>query len=155
MKWQPTPVFLPGKFHGGRSLAGYSPWGFRVGHDWAHTQQCICVCVYIYSLTCNSSTTTFPSDSQIGKSSLSAVNIKSYQSLNWVTTGLTNPIYSPWRPCPRTECLKPQCARESHKDLVKMQILLLQFWGQHPVFLTSSGWGWYCESSDHTRVTRS
>ena len=26
-KWQPTPVFLPGKFHGQRSLVGYSPWG--------------------------------------------------------------------------------------------------------------------------------
>ena len=27
-KWQPTPVFLPGKFHGRRSLAGYnSMWG--------------------------------------------------------------------------------------------------------------------------------
>ena len=25
-KWQPTPVFLPGKSHGWRSLAGYSPW---------------------------------------------------------------------------------------------------------------------------------
>ena len=23
--WQPTPVFLPGKFNGKRSLAGYSP----------------------------------------------------------------------------------------------------------------------------------
>ena len=26
-KWQPTPVFLPGKSHGQRSLADYSPWG--------------------------------------------------------------------------------------------------------------------------------
>ena len=26
-KWQPPPVFLPGKFHGQRSLAGYSPRG--------------------------------------------------------------------------------------------------------------------------------
>ena len=26
-KWQPAPVFLPGKFHGQRSLAGYSLWG--------------------------------------------------------------------------------------------------------------------------------
>ena len=25
-KWHPTPVFLPGEFHGQRSLAGYSPW---------------------------------------------------------------------------------------------------------------------------------
>ena len=33
-KWQPTPIFLPGKFHGQRSLAGYSPWGCRVKHDW-------------------------------------------------------------------------------------------------------------------------
>ena len=24
--WQPTPVFLPGEFHGQRSLQGYSPW---------------------------------------------------------------------------------------------------------------------------------
>ena len=26
-KWQPTPVFLPEKFYGQRSLAGYNPWG--------------------------------------------------------------------------------------------------------------------------------
>ena len=26
-KWQSTPVFLPVKFHGWRSLVGYSPWG--------------------------------------------------------------------------------------------------------------------------------
>ena len=26
-EWQPTPAFLPGEFHGQRSLAGYSPWG--------------------------------------------------------------------------------------------------------------------------------
>ena len=27
--WQPTPVFLPRKSHGQRSLAGYSPWGLK------------------------------------------------------------------------------------------------------------------------------
>ena len=26
-KWQPTPVFLPGKSHGQRSLVGCVPWG--------------------------------------------------------------------------------------------------------------------------------
>ena len=26
-EWLPTPVFLPGKSHGQRSLVGYSPWG--------------------------------------------------------------------------------------------------------------------------------
>ena len=35
-KWQPTAGFLPGKFHGKRSLVGYSPMGLqRVRHDWA------------------------------------------------------------------------------------------------------------------------
>ena len=28
-KWQPTPVVLPGKSHGRRSLVGYNPWGRR------------------------------------------------------------------------------------------------------------------------------
>ena len=39
-KWQPTPVFFPGKSHGQRSLGGHSPWGRqRVGHDLATKQQ--------------------------------------------------------------------------------------------------------------------
>ena len=33
-KWQPTPVFLPGKSYGQRSLVGYSPLdNKRVRHD--------------------------------------------------------------------------------------------------------------------------
>ena len=28
-KWQPAPVFLPGEFHGQRSLADYTPWGCK------------------------------------------------------------------------------------------------------------------------------
>ena len=28
-EWPPTPVFLPGDFHGQRSLAGYRPWGCK------------------------------------------------------------------------------------------------------------------------------
>ena len=28
-EWLPTPMFLPGEFHGQRSLAGYSPWGSK------------------------------------------------------------------------------------------------------------------------------
>ena len=35
-KWQPTPVFLPGKSPGQRNVVSYSPWACkRVGHDWA------------------------------------------------------------------------------------------------------------------------
>ena len=29
MEWQPTPIFLPRKFQGQRSLVGYSSWGHR------------------------------------------------------------------------------------------------------------------------------
>ena len=36
-KWQPTPIFLPGKLHGQRSLVGYIAWGHKVWlSDWAH-----------------------------------------------------------------------------------------------------------------------
>ena len=28
-KWQPTPIFLPGKSHAQRSLVGFSPWGHQ------------------------------------------------------------------------------------------------------------------------------
>ena len=39
-KWQLTPVFLPGEFHGQRSLTGCSPWGReRVRHNLATKQQ--------------------------------------------------------------------------------------------------------------------
>ena len=48
-EWLSTPVFLPGEFHRQKSLAGYNPWGHRVGHDWAtntftfqSTQSLIC-----------------------------------------------------------------------------------------------------------------
>ena len=34
-KWQPTPVFLPGKSHGQRSLGDCSPWG---GKEWDTTE---------------------------------------------------------------------------------------------------------------------
>ena len=34
-QWQPTPVLLPGKSHGRRSLVGYNPWGRWARHDWA------------------------------------------------------------------------------------------------------------------------
>ena len=43
-KWQPTPVLLPGKSHGQRSLVGYTPWGHkesdmteRLTHTHTHT----------------------------------------------------------------------------------------------------------------------
>ena len=39
-KWQPTPVFWPGKSHGQRSLVGYSLWDCkRVRHNLATKQQ--------------------------------------------------------------------------------------------------------------------
>ena len=33
LKWQPTPVFLPGESQGQGSLVGCCLWGRRVGHD--------------------------------------------------------------------------------------------------------------------------
>ena len=39
-KWQPTPIFLPGKSHGQKSLASYNLWGHKgVGPDLVTKQQ--------------------------------------------------------------------------------------------------------------------
>ena len=43
-RWQPTPVFLLGKSHRQRSLAGYSPWGHKESDTAEHT------CIYISTL---------------------------------------------------------------------------------------------------------
>ena len=40
-EWQLTPVFIPGKSQGKRSLVGYSPGVTRVGHNWANEYACI------------------------------------------------------------------------------------------------------------------
>ena len=37
-KWQSIQVFLPGKFHGQRNLAGYSPWGRKELDMTEHTR---------------------------------------------------------------------------------------------------------------------
>ena len=36
-KWQPPPVFLPGKFHGQKTLAGYSPWCHKESDTTEHS----------------------------------------------------------------------------------------------------------------------
>ena len=36
-KWQPTPIFLPGKPHVQRSLAGYHPWDHKESNTTEHT----------------------------------------------------------------------------------------------------------------------
>ena len=37
-KWQPIPVFMPGKYHGQRSLVGYTPWDCKRSDttEWLH-----------------------------------------------------------------------------------------------------------------------
>ena len=39
----PTPVLLPGEFHGQRSLLGYSSWSHRVGQEWTTIIPCFSI----------------------------------------------------------------------------------------------------------------
>ena len=50
-KWQSTPVFLPGKSHGQRSLEGYSPWGHKESDMTEHAHTLICIYMPRVSLT--------------------------------------------------------------------------------------------------------
>ena len=55
-KWQPTPIFLPGKSYGQRSLVGYSPWGLRITQlsNWAvsNGNYLLRICALL-EITCN------------------------------------------------------------------------------------------------------
>ena len=42
-KWHPTPVFLPEKSHGQRSLVGYSPWDRKESYMTERTHMIICI----------------------------------------------------------------------------------------------------------------
>ena len=46
-EWLPTPIFLPVKFHGQRSLVGYSPWGHK-GSDMTEQLKLSLSCMYTY-----------------------------------------------------------------------------------------------------------
>ena len=61
-KWQPTSVFLPGKSHGQRNLAGYSPWSHKkqdmtqglnnnMSFHGLTTCFCCCDCTTVYPFT--------------------------------------------------------------------------------------------------------
>ena len=49
--WLTALVFLPAEFHGQRSLAGYSPWVTKSGHEWAtntFTFQLLCPSLILF-----------------------------------------------------------------------------------------------------------
>ena len=60
-KRQPIPVFFPGKSHGQKSLADYSPWDCRDRHDLVTKQQQFhivlfyksCFTLYYLQAACN------------------------------------------------------------------------------------------------------
>ena len=55
-EWLPSPVFLPGEFHGQRSMVIYSPWGHKEldmieSHTHTHTHTHTHSCTQSYNLS--------------------------------------------------------------------------------------------------------
>ena len=52
-KWQPAPVVLLGKFHGQRSLDGYSPQGCKISDmtEWLSTHNAVLILFFPISFT--------------------------------------------------------------------------------------------------------
>ena len=48
-RWQSTPVLLPGKSHGHRSLVGYSPWGRKESSSFQACSKTVYtyICIYV------------------------------------------------------------------------------------------------------------
>ena len=114
--WQPTPVFLPGEFHGQRSLAGYSPWGCKESDPTellTHTErererqrdrerECVCVRVaQLCPILWDSTDCSLPGSSVDG--------ILQARILEWVPFpfpgDLPDPGIKPWSPALQADSL--------------------------------------------------
>ena len=73
MKWQPTPVLLPGKSHGQRSLVGYSPWGRKESDTTGRLH--FTSLLYIYIFIC-----IFENENASNKSILPTYNLMSSEA---------------------------------------------------------------------------
>ena len=73
-KSQPTPVLLPGKFHGQRSLVSYSPWDCKESDK---TEKLHFIYMYIYEVGI--------SIFQIRKLKLEEIRSNCYKQLKWKT----------------------------------------------------------------------
>ena len=90
-KWQPTPVLLPGKFHGLRSLVDYSPWGHKEqwvaiscsrGSSWPTDQTCI---------PCNTDDSLWHSLSECHSGSFPPLNLPVFEA-----TKILSPLLNPF-----------------------------------------------------------
>ena len=112
--WQPTPVFLPGEFHGQRSLAGYSPWGCKESDPTEHLthtererdreteRESVCVCVaQLCPILWDSTDCSLPGSSIDG--------ILQARILEWVLFpfpgDLPDPGIKPWSPALQADSL--------------------------------------------------
>ena len=73
-----SAVFLPGKSHGQRSLAGYRPWGHKESHTTEQLSTCVCLCDekpaeekrlrgYFFGCTCDMQTLASEACSLVGR----------------------------------------------------------------------------------------
>ena len=81
--YQPTTVFLPGKFHGQRTLVGFNPWDLK-----SRTQLSYKAVTYIGLHTClcllKTSRVTSPySDSQTGNGAVQGFDLTFFQVEQW------------------------------------------------------------------------
>ena len=92
----PTPVYLPGKFHGQRRLVGYSPWGHReLDIQFSSvTQSCLTVTPWIAALQASLSIT-------ISRSSLKLMSIGSVMPSSYFI--LCHPLSSRPQSLPASE----------------------------------------------------
>ena len=129
-QWHPTPVLLPGKSHGRRSLEGCSPWG-RWGSDTTERLH------FHFSLSCIAEGNGNPlqcsclenprdgeawwaaicgvTQSRIRLKGLSSSSSSSkFYSENWICTGKTSENFPEWRNKRWSE--RQQIKRTEHRD---------------------------------------
>ena len=130
---QPTPVFLPGKVHGQRSLAGYSLWGgkesdttqrltlhfhlFRFLVVATHSNPCLChfgaFCPRLLSIFSSYWTRAHPTQNGLILTYILITSAKA--PLSYKATHAQVPGTRPWTPFGEALYRPPQCSKIAEK----------------------------------------
>ena len=139
-KWKPAPVFLPGKFHGQRSLVGYSPRG----HKESDTTECMSIHTHTHTrFTIKERIISFPlilalpNDSDSKESACNAGDPSSIPgSGRYPGERNGNPL--------QYSCLENSMDREVWRAIVH-RVTKIQIWLKDwtpPSHAASKGWSW-------------
>ena len=136
-EWQPTAVFLPGEFHGQRSLAGYSPWYHKESDTTDNNDKLMVMAMVVVMLVKEIPKGKWHLGEGHGGPSVHVFTKESWPNVPSLTCGHCNLEVSDWK-----SSNPPHIAHFVLKMVLCMNVQMMDLW-------------WYsCGPSKHLRIRK-